>query len=189
MPKSVPVATVAVVAGVTAAVVAVASSVAAAGACPAPSLPRPGTSSAGSLLASGVKGMLFVAPFKEYTQGALGEDVVLTKSMHKANFDIGKADLVVTGWSHGEKPRDTWNMQMITSLERQLGGGFMLPHVEKVHEAMKEAAGSPEGAMRFLRMVEDAQPSRRLKCLKARWAGSTSTCRKKWARSKRPKTS
>ena len=110
-------------------------------------------------LGGGVKGMLFVAPFREYTENKIDKDIVFTQSMYKADFDIHESTFVVTGYSHGEKPRDTWNIQMITSLERQLGENFILPHVEKVYHAMQAAKESPEGAMEFLKMIDEVRPS------------------------------
>ena len=110
-------------------------------------------------MGGGIKGLLMVTPFREYTEGRVSSDIIFTKSMHKASFDMENANLVVTGYSHPEKPYDTWNIQMLTMLDRQLGPEFVMGEVEKFYDTITRAENSPEEALAFLRVLEKIRPS------------------------------
>ena len=85
-------------------------------------------------LGPGVKGMLFVFPFDEYTKDPdveprVKQDILLTESMVKANFDWAAAlagpGLMVSGITHGEREAGAWNTQMLGMLGAQDRGGAM----------------------------------------------------------------
>jgi len=100
-----------------------------------------------------VKGILVVFDFRSYTKNAVCEDVIFTGGMWKSDFDPTMAEFLVANISKQPTEFVSWNYQMITTLNNQLGPDHFTPYLERIKDLILNCTSSIENALAFLQIV------------------------------------